>query len=57
MNRQEWKSTLLADHSANAVPPASGVYVLLKVERTAGVPLRADPLYVGKTANLRRRLC
>jgi hypothetical protein len=57
MHDPKWKSTSLAVYAAAEVPAASGVYILLHMERMSGVPIRSEPLYVGKTANLRRRLC
>lgn len=57
MRLPHWKSAALAAYAAEAVPREAGVYVLLHVDRTMGVPLRAEPIYVGKTQDLRRRLC
>jgi excinuclease UvrABC nuclease subunit len=32
------------------------VYVILRVNRVMGLPLQSEPLYVGKTRNLRHRM-
>lgn len=39
------------------VPEDSGIYAVVLANRVMGIPLATTPVYVGKSKNLRRRLC
>jgi len=39
------------------VPGRAGVYAIMSMPRVYGLPRSVDALYVGRTLNLKRRLC
>ena len=51
-----WRTTAFSWNGQASVPDTTGVYVILRVRRVMGLPLSADPIYVGKTKNLRKRM-
>lgn len=52
----KWKNEPLIRHVSDDVPDRPGVYAILSTQRRLGVPVQVEPLYVGKTVDLRRRL-
>jgi len=51
-----WRSVSFSRHGREFVPEASGVYAILRVNRVLGLPLGVEPLYVGKSKNLKLRM-
>ena len=51
----KWKTAPYHAKVADALPSSSGVYVLAVTRRVDGFPVSVQPLYVGKSMNLRRR--
>jgi len=45
----QWKHSSLDAALAGDAGGSEGVYMLARVERVSGVPLRVEPLYIGKT--------
>lgn len=54
---KNWSSAHFGVAGVHSVPPRPGVYAVLAVPRTLGLPQSVDALYIGRTLNLRRRLC
>jgi excinuclease UvrABC nuclease subunit len=40
---------------AGSVPNSPGIYALIRAHRVQGIPLTAEPVYIGKSRNLRNR--
>ena len=38
------------------MPESPGVYAILRVNRVMGLPLQVEPIYIGKSKNLKSRL-
>jgi excinuclease UvrABC nuclease subunit len=51
----KWKTAPYHAKVADALPSSSGIYVLAVTRRVDGFPVSVQPLYVGKSMNLRRR--
>ncbi len=51
-----WRSVSYSRHGRVSVPESSGVYAILRVNRVMGLPMQAEPIYIGKTKNLRKRM-
>jgi excinuclease UvrABC nuclease subunit len=56
MKTYKWQSTKFT-YGNTEVPENPGVYLINRVHRIGGVPLKSEPIYIGRTNNLRRRLC
>jgi excinuclease UvrABC nuclease subunit len=56
MNALDWTVTTLASAALARVPARPGLYMIAAATRAAGVPLSVDPIYVGRSKNLQRRL-
>jgi hypothetical protein len=54
---QIWRSFQYSGAVLQVVPTRPGVYGILKISRLLGLPASSEVIYVGKTLNLRRRLC
>ena len=52
-----WSVIPYSRHRASQVPVESGVYIVMDAVRAWGLPLTLNPVYIGKSKNLRRRLC
>lgn len=55
-NENRWASVRLPGSALSNVPPVAGVYVITDVLEVAELRMRVEPIYVGKSRNLRRRL-
>jgi excinuclease UvrABC nuclease subunit len=51
-----WRSVPFTRGVNDTVPERAGVYAILRTKRVHGLPLTVDPVYVGKSRNLRQRL-
>ncbi|WP_143435777.1 GIY-YIG nuclease family protein [Hydrogenophaga sp. IBVHS2] len=56
MNELNWKHSTLLHGAAARVPERPGLYVIAATRRAASLPMSLDPIYAGRTENLRRRL-
>lgn len=55
-NDHRWASVRLPGAPLSNVPPVAGVYVITDVLEVAALRMRVEPIYVGRSRNLRRRL-
>lgn len=55
-NDSRWGSVRLPGAALTNVPPVAGVYVIADVLEVAAFRMRVEPIYVGRSRNLRRRL-
>ncbi len=53
--KTQWRHVNYHRLHGSELPRASGVYALLRVRRTLGVPLSVGVIYVGKSKNLQQR--
>jgi excinuclease UvrABC nuclease subunit len=53
---QHWLSARLLGATLSDVPALPGVYVIADVLEVAALRMRVEPIYVGKSFNLRRRV-
>jgi excinuclease UvrABC nuclease subunit len=53
---KNWRSASFSQGAKSSIPGQSGVYAILRVERTLGLPRSTEVLYIGKSMNLRTRL-
>jgi excinuclease UvrABC nuclease subunit len=51
----DWSFTQYHPVFAEEVPRSSGVYAVLRVSRSSGIPVSSEVLYVGKSRDLRKR--
>jgi excinuclease UvrABC nuclease subunit len=51
-----WRSVSYSRHGRESVPESPGVYAILRINRVMGLPMLADPIYIGKSKNLRIRM-
>lgn len=51
-----WRSVSFSRHGRESVPENPGVYVILRVTRVMGLPMQSEPIYIGKSKNLRKRM-
>jgi len=56
MNPLNWQHTALHHGSAAFVPGRSGLYVIAEARRAASLLMALNPVYAGRSINLRRRL-
>ena len=55
-DRFGWAAVPLSSHFRREVPGLPGIYAVLEVSRTLGLPVGHLVLYVGRSLALRRRL-
>ena len=55
-NFKDWRHVSFSRHEQRFVPEATGIYALLRIRRSMGLPLEIEPVYVGVSHNLRQRL-
>jgi len=51
-----WRSVPFSRHGRESVPESAGVYAILRVNRVMGLPMRSEPVYIGKSTNLHYRM-
>ena len=51
-----WRSAPYSRHGRESVPASPGVYAILRVNRVMGLPLLSEPIYIGKSKNLKSRM-
>ena len=51
-----WRSAQINSAALSQIPARAGVYVIADVLEIASLRLRVEPIYVGKTYSLRRRV-
>jgi excinuclease UvrABC nuclease subunit len=54
--QHDWHSVRLPTALLSGVPARPGVYVIADVLEVASLRVRVEPIYVGKSQNLRRRI-
>ena len=54
--KMPWRQVNYHPVYAPQLPKTAGVYAILRVKRTFGIPIALNVLYVGKSKNLQRRL-
>ncbi|WP_068110623.1 GIY-YIG nuclease family protein [Tropicimonas marinistellae] len=53
---RHWRSVRVPGATPSRIPALPGVYVIADVLEVASLRLRVEPIYVGKTYSLRRRI-
>jgi hypothetical protein len=56
MNKLDWRFVALHPSSSTLIPERAGLYVIASARRVADLPLEFNPVYAGRSKNLRRRL-